>query len=307
MITMRQIEAFHTTMTTGSATEAAKVIGVSQPAVSRMLADLEKMLQLKLFQRANRQLLPTPEGQLLFEEIEHVFFGLQRIMNSANNIKSLKQGQLRIITIPSMVPTLVVEAVRLFSRAYPDISVSLEVQPPPHVFEWIVGRQCDIGISTMPSDNPAINSTIIGQANAVCIMPRGDSLSHRKIIRAKDLKAASLVSFKSWSVFQHRVDEVFRREGMVNSGKIEGRSTEAVYGLVAAGLGVAVVPPIFHKGLIHPNIVVRPFLPEISVDVAILLPSDRPVSLAAEKFISFVKESLDPQVKTDPSPLVLPE
>ena len=297
MITMRQIEAFHTTMATGSATEAAKAIGISQPAVSRMLADLEKMLQLKLFERANRRLLPTPEGQMLFDEVEHVFVGLQRVMSSAQDIRGMKKGRLSIITIPSMVPTLVIEAMNRFSKAYPDISVSLEVQPPPRIFEWIVGRQCDVGISTLPSDSPAIDSTVIGRSNAVCILPKDHVLSHKKVIRAKDLKNTDLISFKSWSVFQHRVDEILRAEGVTPNGKLEGRSTEAVYGLVAVGMGVAVVPPIHHGRLIHPDIEIRPFLPNISVDAVILLPNDRPSSLVVDQFISVLKDSLGGEVK----------
>ena len=295
MITMRQIEAFHTTMATGSATEAARAIGISQPAVSRMLADLEKMLQLKLFDRANRRLLPTPEGQLLFDEVEHVFVGLQRVMSSANDIRALKKGRLSIISIPSMVPTLVVEAIKRFSTTWPDISISLEVQPPPRIFEWIVGRQCDIGISTQRSDSPAIESTVVGQANAVCILPQDDVLAHKKVIRAKDLKTANLITFKSWSPFQHRVNELLRAEGATPNGKMEGRSTEAVFGLVAAGLGIAIVPPIYQRGLIPPGMVVRPFLPSIPVEAVTLLPNDRPVSLVVEQFISVLSDTLAEQ------------
>ncbi|MGI9503097.1 MAG: LysR family transcriptional regulator, partial [Geminicoccaceae bacterium] len=138
MVTLRQIEAFRGVMMTGTVTRAANMLYVSQPAVSRMLADLEQEIGFKLFTRANRQLSPTPEGVAFYDEVERAFVGLDQIGRAATAIREYRRGHLRLITIPSLASTITADLVARFTKTYPDISVSIEVQPSQRVFEWII-------------------------------------------------------------------------------------------------------------------------------------------------------------------------
>ena len=100
-ITFRQVDAFRTVVSTGSVTEAASVLGISQPAVSRLLTDMEKEVGFKLFSRVGRNLVPTAESRLLGEEVKRALSGLERIKDAARSIRSFKNAQLRVVTTPT--------------------------------------------------------------------------------------------------------------------------------------------------------------------------------------------------------------
>ena len=90
-INSRQVEAFRATMLTGSVTEAAALMTVTQPAVSRLLRDLQALLKMELFERRGTGLVPTAAAMALYTEVERSFVGLERITAAAEEIRGLWQ------------------------------------------------------------------------------------------------------------------------------------------------------------------------------------------------------------------------
>lgn len=290
MMTPRQIEAFRAVMVTGTVTQAAGMLYVSQPAVSRMISDLENETGFKLFTRAKRQLIPTEEGRALFDEVERVFVGLDQIVRAAESIREFRRDHFRLITIPSLASTIMADLVSRVAEQYPAVSISLEVQPSQRMFKWIVSQQCDIGLSTLPADDAAIESRPVAQGRSVCILPAGHDLARKKKIRPRNLEDLPFISFKADSFSRHIVDEVFRAAGVRRKLHIEARTMEAISGLVAAGLGVSVIGPVFHDGGFHQDIVIRPFEPSIPVELTLLYPAHKPLSRMAGLFIEIVDD-----------------
>ena len=89
-------------MKTGSMKLAGKLLFITQPAVSRLIIELEQELGFKLFERKKNRLFRTDESQLFFEEVEKSFIGLSELKKSAESIKELKKGYLRIIAMPGV-------------------------------------------------------------------------------------------------------------------------------------------------------------------------------------------------------------
>jgi DNA-binding transcriptional LysR family regulator len=290
MITLRQVEAFRAVMVTGTVTHAADMLHISQPAVSRLLSDLERTVGFRLFFRANRQLIPTAEGRALYEDVEKAFIGLDQIASAAIAIREYRRGHLRLVTIPSVVSTFAGDLVARFVSEFPDISVSLEVQPTQRVFEWIISQQCDIGLSTLPIDNSAVVTRPVLRGAAVCILPRDHRLADRGVIRPADLEGEPFISFKADSVFRHTIDNVFKAAGVRRRLGIEARTTEAICKLVGAGLGVSIIGPAFPEVEIHHGVAARPFEPAIHSDLALLYLARKPVSRATDEFIRIVEE-----------------
>ena len=91
---LRQCEIFRAVMTSSSITGAADRLGITQPAVSKMLAQMERDLGFPVFLRERRRLVPTPEAQALFKEVERAFLGLEHLTRFARDLKGLRQGHL---------------------------------------------------------------------------------------------------------------------------------------------------------------------------------------------------------------------
>ncbi|GAB7212463.1 hypothetical protein OS31_39730 [Dickeya oryzae] len=101
-INLRQVEAFHKVILTGGITQAANIMNITQPAVSRLIKDFEYAVKLKLFDRDGRGLEPREEALKLFREIERLYLGLDHILRVADDIRHAKGSVLRIGAVSAL-------------------------------------------------------------------------------------------------------------------------------------------------------------------------------------------------------------
>ena len=108
------------------------------------------------------------------------------------------------------------------------------------------------------------------------------------MIHAADLEGESIISFRSGSVFQFRVDEAFEKAGVRRRLRVEASTRQAACDLVAAGVGVAIVGPIFTIETTDRRLLFRPFAPPIYLEHGMLFPAFNPMSLVTERFAKLV-------------------
>lgn len=290
MVTLRQIESFRAVMISGTVTQAANMLFVSQPAVSRILGDLEREVGFKLFTRANRQLIPTDEARALYDEVERAFIGLQQIDQAATSIRDYRGGHFRLITIPALASTIMADLIARFVARFPEVLVSLEVRPSQRVIEWIVSQQCDMGLTATPTDNVNVTTQPVATANAVCVLPKRHPLTAKRAIRPKDLAGLPFISFKSDAPFRHQVDEIFKTAGVRRDLRLETRTSEAVCGLVASGLGVSLVGPVVSPDALPKGLAFRAFRPEIRQELSLVYSAKKSLSRLSQHFMEVVEE-----------------
>ena len=293
-MTFRQIDAFRAVMLTGTATEAARMLGISQPAVSRLVADLETEVGFKLFDRSGRRVSPTAEARHLIEEVRLAFVGLDRLKDAANAIGKFQFSQLRLVTIPSVASTIALDLIKTFAERYPDTIISLEVQPSDSAVEWVISQQCDLGIASPPMESPAIESRLIEQGEAVCLLPKAHRLAGEKVITPPMLADESFVSFRPDSVFRFAVDEIFRQAGVRRRLQYEARTSDAVCGMVAEGMGVTIAGPFLPRLHHGDRLVARPFKPAPVVQLALMWSTHRPMSAVARQFVELIDSYFSP-------------
>lgn len=124
---IRQVEAFRAVMMSGTASRAAELLGVTQPAISRSLAELERAIGFALFVRVRGRLVPTPEGQLFFQDVDRVFQGMESLRAAAIRIRSAGSGALRVASLASLGSTIVPAAIARFRREFPDATVTFRI------------------------------------------------------------------------------------------------------------------------------------------------------------------------------------
>ncbi|WP_441523295.1 LysR family transcriptional regulator [Bosea sp. TAB14] len=122
----RQVEVFKAIMDSGSITEAANILRISQPAVSKALKLLEAELGLRLFARTTKGIAATEEARLLYTEVERTYFGMQNLARFAAGLSDRKQGRIVVSTIPALGIAWLPAMVARFSEAHPDVTIALE-------------------------------------------------------------------------------------------------------------------------------------------------------------------------------------
>src|SRR4051812_44091161 len=121
----KQLDAFRSVMTSGSASQAADLLQVSQPAISRSIQDLETDLGFALFDRVRGRLVPTAEAKLFFRDVDASFIGRGRLRASAARIRDFGSGEIRIACLSALGLSLVPHALKLFLDSHPSIAVTL--------------------------------------------------------------------------------------------------------------------------------------------------------------------------------------
>ena len=277
-------------MLSGTAVGAARMLGISQPAISRLIGDLERDVGYALFERQGRRIRPTGKAELLMEEVRRALIGLDQIRDAAIEIGKLGYQRLRLVTIPSVASTIAVDLIGRFARTHGETFVSLEVQSSDSALEWVISQQCDLGIAAVNLESAAIVSRSVRAGASVCILPQGHRLAAVETVLPEMLEGESFVSFRPDSVYRREVDAIFEAAGVTRRMIFEARTTDAVRGLVADGLGVSIVGPLALSGPVASEkargLVVRPFAPAPAVELTIMWSAQRALSEPARAFLA---------------------
>src|SRR5690606_24438685 len=118
---IRQLQALRAVMENHTTTQAADALGLTQPAISGLIAGLEKSLQVKLFERAKGRLWPTPEAHQLVGEANNVLTSVSRMEQRARQLGELKSGELRIASLPGPALEFVPRILAQFLADKPDV------------------------------------------------------------------------------------------------------------------------------------------------------------------------------------------
>ena len=289
-ITFRQIDAFQTLITSGTVTNTASLLGISQPAVSRLISDLEKSAGFKLFHRSGRKLEPTLEARLLAEEVAQSMAGLKRIEQAAQNIRDFNHVQLRLVSTPSFASTLAPLLIEKFSKRHPNVHVCLDIQSDDERIEWMVLENQDFGIAVSTGRNRNIATHELLSTEAVCLLPNSHRLAGKKSISAQDLAGENFVSYFEGSIFKSDIDKAFNLAKVDRLTCYEGKTTSAIIGMVGAGLGVSIIGTGFGSGSFDPRCVTVPFTPAICYNAEVLWSKQRSLSAIQNEFLDMVRD-----------------
>ncbi|WP_425046020.1 LysR substrate-binding domain-containing protein [Primorskyibacter sp. S87] len=290
---LRQLEAFRAVAQAGSVTGAAAELGVSQPAVSRLLADFSKSVDLPLFRRESGNLIPTAEAEYMLAEIGRVFDSLNHLEDLRHNLKKRTAGHLRIACLPGFATSHLPDALTDFLKDRPQVTVTLEPDRPERILEWIIGQQYDCGITDGFNGHPAIESTDV-PIGTVCIMPAGHRLAGRASIEPGDLKDEKLIHSRRDSPFFRHLQAAFTDHDVQMNSWIEVRQFTAACTIVSKGHGVSVVSALDAEQFRDRGIVIRPFEPQIVHRLSLLRPIAGNNSPLVLDFLRHFSDSLTP-------------
>ncbi|WP_209904069.1 MULTISPECIES: LysR substrate-binding domain-containing protein [unclassified Rhizobium] len=291
---IRQLEAFHMTIETGSVTFAGERLGISQPAVSKLLKSFSEACGFKLFTRSGGRLVPTLEARLLAAEVDRMFAGTKRIAKLAEAVRNREWGEVTIAAPAAFSTRYLTQALSPFLAEQPDMHLTLQSRNSPRIGELVAAGQVDIGISVLPFDQPNVRSEIIMRFAMVCVLPAGHPLAAKQVVEIDDLRNESFVSLPRDDCSLMTVDRAFQMRGVQKRTRIEVPLSETACSLVASGVGISIVPPFVGLDYPESRLVRRTLLPETLMNVWLLTPSSRPPSLASQKLVEFIRTAVSP-------------
>lgn len=292
MLQSRQLDAFRAVMLTGGMTSAADMVRITQPAISRLIRDLEGELGFQLFERIGNRLRPTPEAVILFKEVSRHYEGIERIGRLAVDLKKSRTGSLRIACYTGPALSFMSDIIEAFIADRPDVSIFLDTISSETVLELVALLQYDIGISLIEGDYPGLTIEPLLMFSAVCILPASHPLAAKDVITPQDLEGESLICLGPNSLLGMKTDAVLAAHKVTCTRRIESSLALSICNLVSRGLGIGIVDPFaahFHSDA---NLCRKPFAPAIPYNFAIALPSGKGPTRLVDEFRTAIHAGL---------------
>lgn len=293
MLTFRHLEVFTAVAATGNVTAAAARLHTTQPNVSRILAQVEAAVGFPVMVRTNRGVTLTPEGQTLLKEVQQALRGLSSVEEVARQIRELKTTRLSIASVSGPLISVVPRVVRKWRDMHGDLAYLAEIHEPLTIVHMIRDGLVDIGL-TSPVENLAGTKVLKRWSNDYLAIgkPGCTVLDRPKPLNLTEFSGPLIVPGAKY--LAARCVDPAVGEALLHRTHIDSFLSFACLPLVKEGLGIAIVDPVVaahvveREGLLARRIIGGPV-----IELAIIIPAHRPMSLVAREFSSLLIQEID--------------
>ena len=284
VLKLAHLEVCNAVLLTGSVTSAARLLNVSQPAVTKLLQSAENQLGFKLFTREKNRLIPTQEALALHPEIVQIAAQIERLKEFSQTLNA-KQTTLRVACVPSLAATLLPLAHVKFAHQNPNVTCHLETHAHPMLVERLIRKQIDIGFSVATLTNPAVAEEKIATGRGVCIAPVGTFARSKSSVTWNELAKHRLIRIPASSQFGGLMLEAGHYTSDPKDGRLTVTTNFLALKLVELGHGVAAIDSFTASAADLSKVQVLPLAPEMAVDLMASHQFDAKLSNSARRFI----------------------
>lgn len=279
------MEVFRAVMFSGGVNSAAQLLHVSPPAISKVLAQAAKASGLVLFERVKGRLMPTPEAQRLYAEIEQLWRGVEKVRDVSRELAQPAQSTLRLACTASLAPYVVSRTV---ARLYEDIArlqCRVQLYSTDTLNEALLDGSSHLGVAVEPQDHPNLAVVKSYQCGLACVMRSEHPLAQRKLVRPADLAGERVISAPESTAFGQTLRRAFGTAAeRMHLDFLASNSTTACW-FAQAGVGIAVVDQVSIAGGLLAGLAVRPFQSAEKLTVRILRNRYRPLAVTERAFV----------------------
>ncbi|GGO80790.1 LysR family transcriptional regulator [Wenjunlia tyrosinilytica] len=260
MFDSRHIKTFHEVVRTGSYSAAARSLGYTQPAISQQMKALERDVGTPLFTRVGRGIRLTEAGEALTRHAGTILDSLLAAQQQISAIARLRTGRVRLCAFPSAGATVIPEAMARLAAEYPGIRVELQEGEPPDSLRRLARGECDITLGfTYPGLHVEVPEDLVEipllEDQLTVLLPAGHPLARRRAVHLADLAAERWIAGcpRCRANFLHACAE----EGFTPDIAFTTDDNLVVQSLVAAGVGIAMMPALVLSFLCHKKVTGR--------------------------------------------------
>ncbi|WP_201316508.1 LysR family transcriptional regulator [Dyella sp. EPa41] len=274
-ISLRQLRAFLAVARQQHFRRAAESLHLSQPAVSRHIAELESELGLKLFDRNTREVVPTEAGRYLESAIGRVLDELEGVLAHVHSESERRRGKVHVASVPTLSAGLMPQCIAECTRRYPELVIQLHDQAQTMVLDSVRGGEVDFGLAIEPPDTGEFDSELVLHDPFVLVCRPDHPLAALDRVPWRKLQGQPLILLDYSSGSRRLIDQVFARRGVEPTVLQQTGHTHTAFRMVEAGLGISVSPALSPPPA---TLVTRPLTPQEHRDVVLLKRRQRSLS-----------------------------
>lgn len=285
---LRHIEIFHAIYTTGSITNAAKILHVSQPSVSKVLSHAEMQLGFNLFERVKGRLIPTDEAEMLFNEVDKIYQQMRSIKNTAHNIKKSEFGNISMSVTPALGFNIIPSAIAKYHAKYPNVNFNVQTVHNDTVMQTLLEHKCDLAILFSPNVLPGLTSIAFAQSELVIVYPKQYFPDQPANLTLSQLQSFEFIDISDSGPLGDLLWTRMMEEDIKLDSTIKVQTYFIAARLVAQGIGVCIVDKYTAQGNMTDNMAMASFEPPLRFSVNALHLENRSLSKVTDAFLPFL-------------------
>lgn len=289
-VELRQLEYFQMAARLRNLTRAAERLHVSQPNVTVAIKKLEHALGIQLFDRSQKQLSLTPEGNVFLTRADSALHTIHDAILELDDYKQLQKGTIRIGIPPMIGAYLFPRIFSSFQQQHPQLSIYLYEEGSMAIREKLEGDDLDFGIVITSDAAPTLQLLPMATCQLVAGVPNGHPLAAKRALSYADLGTANLILMKEGSFIRSHLFDAFRDASITPNIVLESNQIETLKALIRNGVGLSILLDFVVEK--NPGFVALPLDPPLYYDIGMAWKKDRYVSKAAQAFIDFCRNTL---------------
>ena len=291
MIGSRHIEIFYHVYNEGSLTRAAKVLNVSQPLVSKTLAYAVHKLKLKLFVRHARRLSPTPEADILFKHAAEVNQQISKFNNIAENLVTDPKSTVNIGCTPSLGLGLLPSLLNKYLKNHPQVKFNIVNLQTLELEEQLKELTFDMVICFNPSDSDLFDKVTLHSGSLVLIAAKNKA-PKTKTFKLSEIKKEPFIKIKNLktNASQNNLDELLKQKNINVNWVAETETIQVAKAMVEQGAAYSIIDS-FSAAVYGEDISIHEIEPKIGYKICMISNKEKPLSVSAKSFISFLSDA----------------
>jgi DNA-binding transcriptional LysR family regulator len=293
---IRQLEYFVQAARMKSFTRAAESLYISQPTISKMIRNMEIELEADLFYREGKSVRLTDAGEILFTKAQNIVESFASLSSELDSLRNLEQGHIRIGLPPMVGASFFPSVIGQFHKRYPQVTIRLHEDGAKKVEEDVETGLLDIGMVVLPVNTAKLHCFTFVEEKLNLILPVGHRLAEADLVPLSELAEEEFVLFREDFTLHDRIITECVKAGFHPKVIYESSQWDLISRMVAAGMGIALLPETICRDMDRSRLVVVPLTdPVIPWQLAMAWRRDRYLSFAAREWIAFAKGLLREQ------------
>lgn len=289
---LRQIQYFIEVAKREHVTEAAVHMHVAQSAVSRQIFNLESELGVDLFIREGRNVKLTPIGRMFLEHMEEAVTILENAQREIAEYLDPGQGTIRVGFPSSLATHTMPTAISAFRERYPNVKFQLKQGAYYHLIDLVAKGEIDMALlGPVPMEEKKVKGSIFFTEDLVALLPKDHHLAGEASLKLSQLRDDSFILFPQGFILREILVDACTKLGFQPNVSFEGEDIDAIKGLVAAGLGVTLIPEVTIIDSPPRSTVIIPVTePKVTRSVGVVIPRHRQLLPTQNLFYLFLMD-----------------
>lgn len=246
-----------------SFSRAAAKVRVAQPSLSQQIRKLEAEVGQPLFDRLPRAVVLTEAGRCFIDYARQILASIGDARRCVDELKDEVAGKLAVGAIPTIAPYVLPELVVTFQNHYPDVTLEIVEDVTEGITRRIDAGELDVAIASTCRPSPTLGREAVGSEPLLALVPEGHPLAEKTLIEFDDLKSQRFLLLHEMHCLSQQVNHLLESRGLRPQIALAGSQLSTIANMVAASIGISIVPQMMVKHHATPGCVSLPFAPPV--------------------------------------------